>query len=584
MEKKNASKELSRRDFLRGSLCVAGSLLCPLSVSAFWFSPSLVFNKTPANAKEFAPGYLERNADRYNLFLAKKRNSDSYVVVADVKDSEYIGNNYRHEELEMAEDIKNGIVAKKEQIIAFEKNSQGLKVAMADPLNLEIQQFIAKKAGEKVIPYYATAKDLNEAMRLYSKELQKTFDEMLQQQVEAVEKGQAQDVPIAKIVDLLVEYAYQNKASDIHIEPAEQQSLVRFRIDGVLHDVLKMPIALHSQVVTRVKVLSKLRTDEHMSAQDGKLQMSLPEEELDIRVSIVPIVDGEKIVMRLLSSRSRQFSLGDLGMNDKDLAKVKAGFKRPYGMVLSTGPTGSGKTTTIYAILKILNTRDKNIATIEDPVEYDMEGVNQIQVNPKTNLTFADGLRAILRQDPDIIFVGEVRDKETAGIATNSAMTGHLVLSTLHTNNAATTLPRLIDMGIEPFLVASTVNVIVGQRLVRQICQKCRLSQMMSLTELSKQIPKELIKKHLGDKSQLRIYQGKGCPVCHNSGYSGRIGVFEVLEVTEAIKELIAAKADADVLSKKAIQEGMSTMLEDGLQKVAHGITTIEEVLRVTKE
>ncbi|KKR81118.1 MAG: Type II secretion system protein E [Candidatus Daviesbacteria bacterium GW2011_GWA1_41_61] len=476
------------------------------------------------------------------------------------------------------------VVAKKEQIIAFEKNSQGLKVAMADPLNLEIQQFIAKKAGEKVIPYYATAKDLNEAMRLYSKELQKTFDEMLQQQVEAVEKGQAQDVPIAKIVDLLVEYAYQNKASDIHIEPAEQQSLVRFRIDGVLHDVLKMPIALHSQVVTRVKVLSKLRTDEHMSAQDGKLQMSLPEEELDIRVSIVPIVDGEKIVMRLLSSRSRQFSLGDLGMNDKDLAKVKAGFKRPYGMVLSTGPTGSGKTTTIYAILKILNTRDKNIATIEDPVEYDMEGVNQIQVNPKTNLTFADGLRAILRQDPDIIFVGEVRDKETAGIATNSAMTGHLVLSTLHTNNAATTLPRLIDMGIEPFLVASTVNVIVGQRLVRQICQKCRLSQMMSLTELSKQIPKELIKKHLGDKSQLRIYQGKGCPVCHNSGYSGRIGVFEVLEVTEAIKELIAAKADADVLSKKAIQEGMSTMLEDGLQKVAHGITTIEEVLRVTKE
>ena len=235
------------------------------------------------------------------------------------------------------------VVAKKEQIIAFEKNSQGLKVAMADPLNLEIQQFIAKKAGEKVIPYYATAKDLNEAMRLYSKELQKTFDEMLQQQVEAVEKGQAQDVPIAKIVDLLVEYAYQNKASDIHIEPAEQQSLVRFRIDGVLHDVLKMPIALHSQVVTRVKVLSKLRTDEHMSAQDGKLQMSLPEEELDIRVSIVPIVDGEKIVMRLLSSRSRQFSLGDLGMNDKDLAKVKAGFKRPYGMVLSTGPTGSGK-------------------------------------------------------------------------------------------------------------------------------------------------------------------------------------------------------------------------------------------------
>lgn len=491
------------------------------------------------------------------------------------------------------------VVAKKQKIIAFDKGKDGLKLAMADPRNQEIQQFIAKKAGEKVIPYFATERDIAEAMRLYRKELQNTFDEILKEAVDGAHsaspdqigassgqtgKGAAKDAPVEKIVDLLIEYAYQNKASDVHIEPAEKESLVRFRIDGVLHDVLKMPIDLHAQVTTRIKVLSKLRTDEHMSAQDGKLQIKLPEEELDIRVSIVPIVDGEKVVMRLLSSRSRQFSLGDLGMSNKDLEKVNNGFKKPYGMVLSTGPTGSGKTTSIYAILKILNTRDKNIATIEDPVEYDMDGINQIQVNPKTNLTFADGLRAILRQDPDTIFVGEIRDKETSGIAVNSAMTGHLVLSTLHTNNASTTLPRLIDMGIEPFLVASTVNVIVGQRLVRKICEKCRVSEMVDILELQKQLPKELVKKHMGDKKDVRIYKGKGCSVCHNSGYSGRVGVFEVLEVSESIKELIVTKSDADMIAKKAVTEGMTTMLEDGLEKVANGVTTVEEVLRVTKE
>ncbi|MBI4033244.1 MAG: type II/IV secretion system protein, partial [Candidatus Blackburnbacteria bacterium] len=308
------------------------------------------------------------------------------------------------------------------------------------------------------------------------------------------------------------------------------------------------------------------------------------EENLDIRVSIVPIVEGEKAVLRLLSSRSRQFSLQDLGMSDKDLAKVRKGFSKPYGMLLSTGPTGSGKTTTIYAVLKIINTREKNIATIEDPVEYDIEGINQIQVNPKTNLTFANGLRSILRQDPDIIFVGEIRDEETASIAINSAMTGHLVLSTAHTNDAATALPRLIDMNIEPFLIASTVNTIIGQRLVRKVCDKCKISQTTTSEELAKHVPEEIVTKYFGKKKEVRVYRGKGCPICHSTGYIGRIGVFEVLEVSEAIRHLITERANADVIRQKAQEEGMTTMIDDGFDKVEGGITTVEEVLRATTE
>ena len=475
------------------------------------------------------------------------------------------------------------IVARKSQIIAFEKTAEGLKLAMANPNDKQIIEFIGKKTGEKIIPYFATSRDIENSLRLYQKEMQKTFNDMLSEQVEEAGTSPQKEAPIAKIVDLLIEYAYQNKASDIHIEPSEKDTFVRFRIDGVLHDVLDLPQGLHRQIITRIKVLSKLRTDEHLSAQDGKMQANLPAEKIDIRVSIVPIVDGEKAVLRLLSSKSRQFALNDLGIAEGDIKKIEDAYKKPYGIVLSTGPTGSGKTTTIYAILKIINVRDKNIATIEDPVEYDIGGINQIQVNPKTNLTFADGLRSILRQDPDIIFVGEIRDKETASIAVNAAMTGHLVLSTLHTNNASTTLPRLIDMAIEPFLLSSTVNLIIAQRLVRKICEKCRLSQVLPSDKLPKAIPANLVKKYLGDKKEVRIYQGKGCPVCHNTGYRERIGIFEVLPVTGAIRELIEAKTDADTINKKAIEEGMTSMLEDGLIKVKLGITTIDEVVSATK-
>ncbi|OGH10295.1 MAG: hypothetical protein A2857_02515 [Candidatus Levybacteria bacterium RIFCSPHIGHO2_01_FULL_36_15] len=473
-------------------------------------------------------------------------------------------------------------IARKQKIIAFARDQNGIKVAMNNPLNKEIQDMITKKTGSKVIPYFSTERDISNTFHIYKKELQKNFDKLLQEEIGKTEHI-ATNAPIAKIVDMIIDYAYQDRASDIHIEPEEKDSLIRFRIDGILHDVLFLPKSLHDQIVTRIKVLSRLRTDEHLSPQDGKMRIKLDEEDLDIRVSIIPITEGEKVVLRLLSSKSRHFSLLDLGMNETDLKKITSAFSKSFGMILSTGPTGSGKTTSIYAILKILNTREKNITTIEDPVEYRIKGVNQIQVNPKTNLTFANGLRSILRQDPNIVFVGEIRDNETAGIAVNAALTGHLVLSTLHTNDSATTLPRLTDMNVEPFLVASTVNVIVGQRLVRKICDMCKSSIEIDQSELLKNLPADVVKKNFGNRKDIRVYQGKGCKICHFTGYSGRIGVFEILEVSKEIKKLITEKNDSDVILEQAIHEGMTTMLDDGLQKVIKGMTTIEEVLRVTK-
>jgi type IV pilus assembly protein PilB len=479
------------------------------------------------------------------------------------------------------------LVAKAQNAIAFAHDENGISVAFLNPTNEEFKSFLAKKTGEKIVAHYATEKDISQALGLYKKDLQKSFNDLLADQVAQASQNNADKIdeaPVIKIVSLLIDYAYANRASDIHIEPARKKSLVRFRIDGVLHDVLDLTVPLHEQVVSKIKVASKLRIDEHLSAQDGKMQSIVDSHELDIRVSIVPIVHGEKVVMRLLASGLRQLSIGDLGLSESELAKIQAGFNKPYGMVLVTGPTGSGKTTTVYTILKILNTRDKNIASIEDPVEYDIEGVNQIQVNPKTNLTFANGLRAILRQDPNAIFVGEIRDSETADISVNSAMTGHLVLSTLHTNDAATTLPRLLDMGVEPFLIASTVNVIVGQRLLRKICERCRGSQMVDVELLTKHVSKSLITKYFGEGDQVRVYKGQGCPACHMTGYVGRIGIFEVLIMTDTLKDLVIAKADTQTIKARGIAEGMIPMWENGLIKVQSGLTTIDEVIRATKE
>lgn len=476
------------------------------------------------------------------------------------------------------------IVAKKQKVIAFQKDKEGLHLAMAEPGNEQIRNFIEKKVGIPVILYLATARDINNAFGLYTKDVKKAFDEIIAEGVKEARGAAKAEPPIIKIVDTILTYAYQNKASDIHIEPFEQKSLLRYRVDGILHDIVELPVDLHPRIITRVKVMAKLRTDEHQTAQDGKLQYKTEREELDVRVSILPITEGEKIVMRLLSERSRQFGLSDLGLSEADLTKVKDAYEKPHGMILSTGPTGSGKTTTLYSILKIINKRNVNIMTIEDPVEYDMEGVNQIQVNPKTELTFAKGLRSIVRQDPDIILVGEIRDEETAGIAINSAMTGHLVFSTLHTNDAATSIPRLLDMGIEPFLVTSTVNVIIAQRLVRKIHRKCRTSIEQTEEELMGHLPKELVEKHFSSSQKVRMYKGKGCNVCHDTGYEGRIGSFEVLIIDEEIQKAVVDRKDAATIRNIAIKNGMTTMLEDGLDKVKQGITTIEEIMRVTKE
>ncbi len=488
------------------------------------------------------------------------------------------------------------VVARAQRVIAITCDERGLAVAMEDPTNIQVCDFLVKKTGMPLRVFLATASDIDIGLSLYTKDIGKTFDEIMAEHVQTAERrvregGDALDLPIVRIVDTLFLYAYQNKASDIHIEPREKSATVRFRIDGILYDVLSFSSRIHEQVVSRLKVLSRLRTDEHQVPQDGKIRVPIEGSEtpIDVRLSVVPTTDGEKIVLRLLAEHVRHFSLGTLGLVSQDLARVTEAYRKPYGMILSTGPTGSGKTTTLYAILRILNKPNVNIMTIEDPVEYDMPGINQIQVNQRANLTFATGLRSILRQDPNIILVGEIRDEETSGIAINLAMTGHLVLSTLHANDAATTVPRLFDLGVEPFLIASTVSVIVAQRLVRKIHEPCRVSEEVSLEFLQKELSEELVRNMFpraiaSKKETVRVYRGKGCPLCHGSGYAGRVGIFEVLSIDEAVRHAIMERATASEIQAIAKKNGMRTMIEDGLEKVRQGVTTVDEVIRVARE
>jgi len=477
------------------------------------------------------------------------------------------------------------IVARKQKIIAFKKDAEGLKVAMSNPLDYAIIKALEKKTGLNIIPYYSTEHDINNSFGLYRKSIKEEYATSIKKHAIQAQGSKAEDISVIRLVDDLLSYAYTNHSSDIHIEPGDKNIIIRFRIDGVLYDILKLSKNILELIVSRIKILAKLRTDETRSAQDGKIVTKIEGEKLDIRVSIIPITQGEKVVMRLLSSKGKQFGLEDLGMSSHDLDIINKAIKRPYGMILATGPTGSGKTTTLYSLIKILNKRNINICTIEDPVEYDLEGVNQIQVNEKTNLTFAEGLKSLLRQDPDIMMVGEIRDKETARIAVNSAMTGHLVLSTLHTNDAATALPRLLDMEIEPFLVASTTNAIIAQRLVGKICMKCVYSYTLDSNEVEDLKKVVDIDKFLETKKleEIRLYKGKGCDSCNN-GFSGRIGLFEILELKDDIKDLILERADADTIREAAVANGMITIFEDGFNKVVEGKTTLEELFRVTKQ
>lgn len=391
------------------------------------------------------------------------------------------------------------------------------------------------------------------------------------------------EISIIDLVDLLIEYSFLARSSDIHLEPTETELLARLRIDGMLHDVFKFPKSLHSGVVTRIKVLAGTRTDEHQTAQDGRFKTNLTtsKRKIDIRVSIVPTYFGENAVLRLLAEQTQISTLDDLALTQEDKERIREAVKKPYGMILATGPTGSGKSTTLYTILRELNVRDVSIITIEDPIEYSIEGIDQIQVNSRTGLTFANGLRSILRQDPNVIMVGEIRDEETASIAVNAALTGHKLLSTLHTNDAATTLPRLLDMGIEPFLVASTINIAIGQRLVRVLCQSCKEKKTITEAEfisLSEIIPPEVL------DNNREFYFAKGCDVCGGSGYYDRMGIYEILEINDFIRDAIVRRADAGELKKIAVKNGMITLLEDGFRKALAGYTTIEELLRVVHE
>ncbi len=410
-------------------------------------------------------------------------------------------------------------------------------------------------------------------------------DGAIQLNMEALQKEVDKASPfrsIIKIVDVVIIQAYLARASDIHMDPEEKKLRLRFRVDGVLHDVYSFPKELHSEIITRIKVLSAMRTDEHQAAQDGRMRVTVPDVGfVDVRVSITPTYYGENCVMRLLAGQASDFSLANLGFSEQNLKVIHKAMKKPYGMILATGPTGSGKTTTLYMVLKEINKPEISIITIEDPIEYSLPGVDQIQVNAKTGLTFANGLRSILRQDPNIVMVGEIRDGETANIAVNAAMTGHLVLSTLHTNDAPTTMPRLLDLGVEPFLIASTINIAIGQRLVRTICTDCKVkkvftdAEMLALTEA---FPPELI------KDNRTFYRGEGCARCNHSGYKGRVGIHEVLEVNEVMRDLIMKRTNADEIRKAAIAAGMVTMTADGFAKAVEGVTTIEEILRVFHE
>lgn len=499
-------------------------------------------------------------------------------------------------------------IAKKYSIVAFEKDGKNLKVAMKNPDDLQTIDFIRKKTGLKIVPCLTNDESIVAILKQYEKSLKAEFSDIIDKNSAeiAIESDDndlekiAQDLPIIRIVDTLIKHAILQSASDIHIEPDEKEVRVRYRIDGILHDAMTLPKQIIDGLVARIKVLSNLKLDEHRLPQDGRFKIEKEGIKISFRVSVIPVFDGEKIVMRLLDEGSKGLTLEKMGLIGNSLEIVHKSIKRPNGMILVTGPTGSGKTTTLYTVMDILNKPEVNISTVEDPVEYRMVHINQTQVNPKIGMTFATALRSLLRQDPDIIMIGEIRDGETMQIAIESAMTGHLVLSTLHTNSAAATLPRLLDMGAEAFLIASTVNVIIGQRLVRKLCNECKTAYTLNDKEIKilkssfetdrilsflKNVPelKGIVNKESTWKD-IKFYRAKGCEQCCNEGYHGRIGIFEVLEMDEEMGKLVTTNATSDVIEQKAKEKGMRTMNEDGFIKAVQGITSLEEVIRVTKE
>ncbi|MFH1170153.1 MAG: GspE/PulE family protein [Candidatus Vogelbacteria bacterium] len=498
-------------------------------------------------------------------------------------------------------------VARKHNIVAFKKQGENLEVAMLDPEDLEAIEFIKKGAGLKILPRLTDNESIKNILLQYQKSLKAEFGDIIEKESKLIgglkipsEEGEedlkklAEDIPVVKIVDTLLLHAILQQASDIHIEPYDKELVIRYRIDGVLHDAMILPKNAAAGLTARIKILSNLRLDEKRLPQDGRFKIDSGGERMSFRVSILPTFYGEKIVMRLLPDAIAGFTLEQLGFHGAGLERIHEGIRGRTGIILVTGPTGSGKSTTLYTILDILNKPDVNISTIEDPIEYQVPRINQTQVKPEIGLTFAAGLRSLMRQDPNIIMVGEIRDQETANLAINAALTGHLVLSTLHTNSAATAIPRLLDMGVEPFLLVSTIRVVVSQRLVRQLCSVREKYQMTDaeLKELKNRVDTEKVLASLlaenivkpdDDWSKIPLFRPSITPEC-TDGYAHRIGIHEIMPLSAALKEMVMKGETATKLEQEAKKEGMMTMLEDGIYKAARGITSLEEVFRVVSE
>ncbi len=488
--------------------------------------------------------------------------------------------------------------AQENKIIAFDKDNEKIKIATLDPSNLEIIEFIKKKTNLQPEIFLTSPTDFERAIKQYQKSIAGYNEKKDARYSDSDKKeGEENDVSNIKIIETILEQAFYEGASDVHLEPEEKEIYIRYRVDGILKNIMALPKTVHSGMVARIKVLANLKVDEHRLPQDGRFKIIYKKNKVSFRVSIIPMLYGEKVVMRLLEENPKVLTLEQLGFQLSALEIVKRNIKKPYGMMLVTGPTGSGKTSTLYSIINLLNSPKVNISTIEDPIEYNIAHVNQSQANPKVGYTFANGLRALLRQDPDIIMVGEIRDNETAKIAVNAAMTGHLVLSTLHTNDALTTIPRMLEMDVPAFLVASTTNLVIAQRLIRKVCRDCVQSYYLEqdeLNELKKQVNLEKImeifkKEKIISESEktfekLLFYKGKGCAKCGNTGYKGRTGIYETLAITPELAKLITKGADKSDLYKETENQNMLKVIEDGFIKAKNGITTIEEVLRVTKE
>lgn len=499
-------------------------------------------------------------------------------------------------------------IAKKNLIVPFGITRDVLNVAMVNPNNVQAIEFAEIKSGMRVNPYMTSINNINRVIDQYqdlSADVAEAFKHSEPEDRVSIklDKDMADkisgDAPITRAVNTILEYAAKTKASDIHIEPWKSGLKVRLRVDGILQEAMSLPLHTQAAIISRIKILSNLKIDEHRIPQDGRFDISIDKHEVDIRVAISPTVNGEKVVMRLLDKSSGVIELEKLGIRGHTFNILAKAIKSPQGMILSTGPTGSGKTTTLYAILTKINHPGVNIITLEDPVEYQVSGVNQIQVNTNVGLTFASGLRSILRQDPDIIMVGEIRDSETAGLAVQSALTGHLVLSTLHTNSAAGILPRLLDMDIEPFLIASTVSTAMAQRLVRKLCQKCKKpynaspAQVETINESVGSLLSKFYKEttnaesfdaSTSNKDQYKLFEAKGCAECNNTGFLGRIGVYEAFEISPEIEKLVVRHATSSEVQKQAISEGMITMKQDGVLKALEGMTTMEEVIARVSE